>query len=105
MFDDHEGADGIFREAIARKRCVSGVYNKRAVILAPHLLFERHGDLHVRAVTVEIDGEKPREAKLGTFRLSGLREVALTRKLFRPQRELLASAEPHVADKTVTVVA
>ena len=105
MFNDQEAAGEIFREAIARKRCVSGIYNKRAMILAPHVLFERHGDLHVRAVTVEIDGEKPREAKLGTFRLTGLRDVAITRKLFRPQPDLLAAAEPHAADVLVTTVA
>jgi hypothetical protein len=104
MSDDQESSGEIFREAIARKRCVSGVYNKRAMVLAPHQLFERHGALHVRAVTVEIDGEKPREAKLGTFRLSGLKDVAITRKLFRPQAELLAAAEPHPADVLVAAV-
>ena len=104
MFDDQESAGEIFREAITRKRCVSGVYNKRVVILAPHQLFDRHGALHVRAVTVEIDGEKPREAKLGTFRLSGLKDLAITRKLFRPQAELLAAAEPHAADVLLTAI-
>ena len=92
----------LFRDSIARKRCVSAIYNKRQVVLAPHQLFERHGDLFVRAVTVEIDAQKPREAKLGTFKLSGLREVAATRKLFRPQADLLAATEPHVADSVLT---
>ena len=95
----------LFRESIARKRCVSANYNKRQVILAPHQLFERHGDLFVRAVTVEIDAQKPREAKLGTFKLSGLRDVSPTRKLFRPQSDLLAAAEPHVADSVITAIA
>ena len=105
MFDDAEAAAEIFREAIARKRCVQAVYNKRGMILAPHQLFERHGDLFVRAVTVEIDGQKPREAKLGTFKLSGLRELAITRKLFRAQPHLVAAAEPHAADTIVTAIA
>jgi hypothetical protein len=105
LLDDQHPMDSIFREAIARKRCVQAIYNKRAMILAPHQLFERHGDLFVRAITVEIDGQKPREAKLGTFKLSGLKEVAITRKLFRPQADLLAAAEPHAADNVVTAVA
>jgi hypothetical protein len=102
--NDKDEAEAALREGIARKRCVSAVYNKRQVIVAPHQLFERHGDLFIRAVTVEIDGQKPREAKLGTFKLSGLREVAITRKLFRPQPDLLAAAEPHVADKVLAAV-
>jgi len=105
LFENDNGAETALREGIARKRCVSAVYNKRNVIVAPHQMFERHGDLFVRGVTVEIDGQKPREAKLGTFKLSGLREVAITRKLFRPQAQLLATAEPHVADNVVTAVA
>ena len=105
MFDYAEAAAEIFREAIARKRCVQAVYNKRRMILAPHQLFERHGDLFVRAVTVEIDAQKPREAKLGTFKLSGLRELAITRKLFRAQPDLVAAAEPHAADTVVTAIA
>ena len=105
MFDDREAAAEIFREAIARRRCVQATYNKRAMVLAPHQLFERHGDLYLRAVTVEIDAQKPREARLGTFTLSGLREVAITRKLFRAQADLLAAAEPHVADLIVTAIA
>ena len=104
MFENTEAFDAVFREAIARKRCVTAVYNKRQVILAPHQMFERHGDLFARAVTVEIDGQRPKEAKLGTFKLAGLRDVEITRKLFRPQAELLAAAEPHVADTILTAV-
>ena len=105
MFENAEAFAAVFREAIARKRCVAATYNKRRVILAPHQMFERHGDLFARAVTVEIDGQKPKEAKLGTFKLAGLRDVEITRKLFRPQADLLASAEPHVADNVLTAVA
>ena len=104
MFDNSDPVAALFGEGIARKLCVSAVYNKRALILAPHQLVERHGDLYVRAVTVEIDGQKPREAKIGTYKLTGLREVAATRKLFRPQLDLLAAAEPHIADSVVTAI-
>ncbi|PSJ41902.1 hypothetical protein [Allosphingosinicella deserti] len=104
LFENDNEAEAALREGIARKRCVSAVYNKRTVIVAPHQMFERHGDLFIRAVTVEIDGQKPKEAKLGTFKLAGLKDVEITRKLFRPQADLLAAAEPHVADNVLTAV-
>ena len=98
-------ADAVFGEAIARKLCVAAVYNRRRALLAPHLIFQRHGELYVRAVTIELDGSKPREAKLGTFKLSGLSCVALTRKLFRPQRDLLATAAPGPAEALIAAIA
>ncbi|NKJ44686.1 MULTISPECIES: WYL domain-containing protein [unclassified Novosphingobium] len=64
--------------AIANKLCVRAVYNRGDVTLAPHALFERHGAPHVDAVVRERDGVAPVEEKLGTFRLSGLRDVVLT---------------------------
>ncbi len=74
--------EDILRQAIAKKVCVTAVYNRAAVLLAPESLFTRHDALHLRAVTLEHDGRKPREARLGTFKVSGLGEVTLTRKLF-----------------------
>ena len=68
--------------AIRKKVCVTAHYNRVAVTLAPHSLFTRHDDLFLRAVTLDHDGRKPREAKLGTFKVKGLSEVAMTRKLF-----------------------
>ncbi|GMM60201.1 hypothetical protein NUTIK01_09780 [Novosphingobium sp. IK01] len=64
--------------AIANKLCVRAVYNRGAVTLAPHVLFERHGAPHVDAVVYERDGVAPAEEKLGTYRLSGLRDIVLT---------------------------
>jgi|KBSSwiStaDraftv2_1062776.scaffolds.fasta_scaffold450877_1 hypothetical protein len=64
--------------AIANKLCVRAIYNRGDVTLAPHALFERHGAPHVDAVVHERDGVAPAEEKLGTFRLSGLRDVVLT---------------------------
>lgn len=64
-------------EAIALRKCIAATYNRMAVKLAPHILYTRHGELFVDAVTVERDGQPPRETKLGTFKLAGLqiREV------------------------------
>ena len=77
--------EDLLAHAIKRKVCVTATYNRGAATLAPHSLFERHGDLFLRAVTVDYDGRKPKEPKLGTFKLVGLGDVAVTRKLFSPK--------------------
>lgn len=64
--------------AIARRFCVAASYNKRNVLLAPHVVFTRHGEPYLRAVTVEQDGRSPREMKLGTFKLAGLGAISLS---------------------------
>ena len=82
----HSGAmssSRIVLEAIARRRCLHATYNRAAVRLAPHILYTRHDELFVDAVTLEHDGRKPRETKLGTFKLAGLREPAVAGQAFR----------------------
>ena len=69
-------------EAIARGTCIRAVYNRMHVTLAPHILYTRHDELYVDAITVERDGRPPREVKLGAFKLTGLREVALVEQVF-----------------------
>ena len=68
--------------AIARRVRVAANYNRAEAVLAPHSLFERHGDLFVRAVTLEYDGRTPREPKLGTFKLAGLSSVRMLGRTF-----------------------
>jgi hypothetical protein len=72
----------ILEFAIERSLMVSSAYNRGRSILAPHSLFTRHDELYLRAVTVERDGRAPREAKLGTFKLIGLGDLALTGRVF-----------------------
>lgn len=80
-------------EAIARERCLEATYNRMTVRLAPHILYTRHGELYVDAVTLLRDGNLPREPKLGSFKLTGLVgltvvEVPFTRSaLYDPQLE------------------
>jgi hypothetical protein len=74
----------IFLEAIALKTSVEAVYNRMKLRLAPHILYTRHDELFIDAVTLERDGQPPREVKLGTFKLAGLREVALAGQPFQP---------------------
>ena len=72
----------VFLEAIVKKQAVAATYNRVEVTFAPHILYTRHGDLHVDAVTIERDGKPPREVKLGTFKLTGLSAVRLTPRRF-----------------------
>ena len=72
----------IVLEAIARGTCIAAVYNRMQVTLAPHILYTRHDQLYVDAVTVERDGQVPREVKLGSFKLDGLHELMLADRPF-----------------------
>ena len=74
----------ILFEAIALRKCVRATYNRVVMTLAPHILYTRHDELHVDAVTLDRDGMPPRELKLGTFKLTGLKDVALTERNFDP---------------------
>lgn len=86
-------ANALIIEAIARQVCVSATYNRTRVLLAPHILYTRHGALFVDAVTLERDGQPPREPKLGSFKIDGLGAVALDDRpfsistLFEPRTE------------------
>ena len=71
-------------EAIALRKCLDAVYNNGTVRLAPHILFSRHDELYISAVTVSRDGQAPREPKLGTFKLVGLRDLKVTEEAFNP---------------------
>jgi hypothetical protein len=75
-------AEPLIAQAIRKRVCVQGVYNRTLVVLAPHSLFIKNDAPFLRAVTVEHGGRRPREAKLGEFKLAGLTEVQPTKKLF-----------------------
>jgi hypothetical protein len=77
-------------EAIARKRTVAARYNGAAIKLAPHLLFERHGDLFVSALNMSKSWRADEEPRLGQFKLAGLVASELLDEKFDP----LPSFEP-----------
>lgn len=72
-------------EAIALQKCIAATYNRMRVKLAPHVLYTRHDELFIDAVTVERDGQHPREVKLGTFKLAGLTELEFAGRTFLPE--------------------
>ncbi len=85
--DVREGAEhrDALSQAIASRTCVRAVYNKKEVILAPYIVYTRNDELFMRAVTMEHDGRRPRELKLGTFKLMGLSDVSGTTRRFVQQ--------------------
>ncbi len=90
-------------EAIVRRLCLTAVYNRGTVTLAPHILYTKHDELHVDAVAVERDGKPPREIKLGTYRISGLGGIALVDRPFTPV-ELFDPSDAKYHDVTLMTV-
>jgi len=76
-------ANALLLQAIALRRSVTAVYNRTHVKLAPHILFTKHDDVFVDAVTLLRDGQPPREIKLGTFKLAGLKDIAVDEDGFK----------------------
>lgn len=81
VLTDKKGEEAI-ATALRRKLLLTATFNRGRSVLAPHSIFERHGEPYLLAVTVERDGRKPRQARLGTFKLSGFSDLELTRRLF-----------------------
>lgn len=90
-------------EAVLARRCVNATYNRDKVVLAPHVLFMRHGEPYVDAVTVARNGMLPREIKVGTFKLSGLGDLVLTGREFEVHRAFDATSEKYAGGALVTV--
>jgi hypothetical protein len=79
-----EDPAAILAQGIQVKLCVTATYNKADFVMAPHILYTKHDEMFIDAMVVERDGNPPREAKLGTFKLSGLSGIALTGRRFEP---------------------
>ncbi len=93
-------------QAIALRLCVTATYNRDTIVLAPHVLFTKHGEEHADGVVLERNGAPPREPKLSTFKLAGLHDVAVTDRqfvadpLFDPNAEKYAGVTLFVVDRT-----
>lgn len=90
-------------EAIVKQLAVAATYNRGEVTLAPHILYTRHGELYVDAVTLERDGKPPKEEKLGTFKLVGLAPLRLTARRFGASG-LFRADDPKYADVALMAV-
>lgn len=87
-------------EAIATQKAISSNYNRGEVLLAPHILYTKNDALHIDAITLERDGQPPREAKIGTFRLDGLKDVAVSDRSFTVS-DLFDAGDAKYADVTL----
>ncbi|MBB4640377.1 hypothetical protein [Rhizorhapis suberifaciens] len=90
-------------EAIARKQTVAARYNGDLIKLAPHLLFERHGDLFVSALNMSKNWRTDVEPRLGQFKLAGLVATELLDETFEPLPSYEAAA-PRSDDTLILTV-
>lgn len=82
-------------EAIATRVCVTATYNRDHIVMAPHVLFTKHGEVHVDGVVLERNGTPPKEVKLGTYKLAGLHDVAVSDRSFIPDPIFDPNAEKY----------
>lgn len=90
-------------EAIAFKRTLSVRYNGGIIKLAPHFLFERHGDLFLGALNMTKTWRSDDERRLGQFKLAGLGEAELLDETFEPLPDYAAEL-PRPDDTMVLTV-
>ena len=90
-------------EAIARKQTLAAQYNGDLLKLAPHLLFERRGDLFVGALNLSKPRRADDELRLGQFKLAGLGAIELLAENFDPLPSFEAAA-PRADDTLILTV-
>ncbi|SIN99312.1 hypothetical protein SAMN02745824_2565 [Parasphingorhabdus marina DSM 22363] len=94
-----------FLEGVALKKCVTATYNRTSFKLAPHILYTRHDEMYVDAVALEHEGQPPREIKLGTFKLAGLKDVSVEDQSFELYDVFDPSAEKYQGTTLLAVEA
>ena len=90
-------------EAISRRMTVEALYNGMVIRLAPHLMFERHGDLFVSALNLGKTWRSDEEPRLGQFKLAGLGNTTLQDEPFEPMEGFKPEA-PRVDDVLVLAI-
>lgn len=71
-------------EAIVLKRAICAEYNGAEMLLAPHRMFSRHGELFVSALNLRKNWRSEEERRLGHFKLVGLSKTAIAPDEFEP---------------------
>jgi hypothetical protein len=69
-------------EGIVRLRCLQVTYNRTRMIVAPYILYTRNESLYADAQIVSREGMLPREPKIATFKVDGLKEVSVLDRPF-----------------------
>lgn len=93
----------IVLEGIVRQRCVSAMYNRTRMVLAPHILYTRGGALYMDAAVISRDFVIPREDKFGTYKLDGLKGLTLTEREFRISPLFLPESEKYEGETLMKV--
>jgi hypothetical protein len=71
-------------EAITSKRTIAALYNGTRLELAPHLIFERHGELFASALNLSKEWQPGARRHLGQFKIAGLSAAELLEGHFDP---------------------
>lgn len=95
----------IVLEGIVRQLCLTATYNRTRMVLAPHILYQRGGALYVDARVVSRDFVIPREEKIGTFKLDGLKGLTLTERGFAVSKLFDPAAEKYAGTALMAVEA
>lgn len=82
----------VMMEGIARRRIVEATYNSTVITLAPHLLFERHGDLYLSALNLNKNWRSDEDPRLGQFKIAGLASAAILEEEFEPLPNFMGEA-------------
>lgn len=90
-------------EAIAHQQIIATKYNGKKLHLAPHLLFERRGDLFICAFNLCKSWRDEGEWRLGQFKLAGLGPAQLLDEKFSPLPSFQAAA-PRADDRLLMAV-
>lgn len=90
-------------EAIVKQQALAATYNLGSVTLAPHIVYTKHGEYYVDAVTLEREGKPPKEAKVGAFKIAGLGGVRVTPRRFTPS-ELFAPNDARYEGVTLLAI-
>lgn len=97
------GAAQTILEAIVKKLAVAATYNRGEVVLAPHVLYTKHGELYVDGVVLERDGKPPKETKVGAYKLAGLSPLRITARRFAPSELFEPAAEKYAGETLLAV--
>ena len=77
MDEDVRTRASILQRAIGAKVLIEAEFNGARSVLAPHSIMVRGEEPYLKAVTVARPGFRRREPRFGTFKISGLKDLAL----------------------------
>jgi hypothetical protein len=74
----------LLEQAIANLLCVRWTYNRVQMQAEPHILYQKKNGVYLDAIVTERAGEAPAEIRLGSFKITGLTNLAIVNEAFSP---------------------